>query len=507
VSDTPELPPTDAPTEALTRRELRQQQSEVPSEPAAAAKGGGGLRAVIAKHPTAWLASALAVAFLLAGTSALFAGIAVGSSSDAAPLPSESGVAPRTQPSAVPTASVIRTCSIAAAAADPNLADFSGIVLNATTGEKLFDRNGEAPNSTGSVLKVLTAAAGLSALGPDYRFTTKVVEGSAPGSIVLVGGGDATLARFGDNVYPEAPSLDALADQVQAAWESRHGDEPITEVIIDATMWNPDDNWDDSWLRKEQVDGYQSEVTALMVDGDRDDPYDSTSYRSDDPVGRAAAAFVDAMGLNGDATVSYGAASSGQELGSVQSAPLSTLINYMLMTSDNTLAEMMARVVSVSTGLGGSSTSLAQAIPSALTKYGVPVDGLAIRDGSGLSGLNAVPPLYVAQLMTKVYTGEFGLDVVQAGLPVSGVSGSLAGRFTGDNAVAAGSVFAKTGWLDNEYSLGGYITAADGTPLTFAFYAIRDGVGTDYDAGEAAKFALDTLATRTYACGNNTSNN
>ena len=87
--------------------------------------------------------------------------------------------------------------------------------MNATTGEVLFDRNATAPNSTGSVLKVLTAAAGLSALGPDYRFTTKVVEGSAPGSIVLVGGGDVTLARDGDNVYPEAPSLQALADQVQ----------------------------------------------------------------------------------------------------------------------------------------------------------------------------------------------------------------------------------------------------------------------------------------------------
>nr|MDQ2698040.1 D-alanyl-D-alanine carboxypeptidase/D-alanyl-D-alanine-endopeptidase [Actinomycetota bacterium] len=290
------------------------------------------------------------------------------------------------------------------------------------------------------------------------------------------------------------------------AWEAKHGDEPITQVIIDATMWDPNDNWDDSWLRKEQYDGYQAEVTALMVDGDRDDPYSSVSARSDDPVQRAADAFIDALDLDDAPTVSTGTGS-GAVLAEVASAPLSTLIGYMLMASDNVLAEAMARVVSENTGLGGGSASLAQAIPSALTRYGVPVTDLAIRDGSGLSGLNGVSPQYVAQLMVKVAAGENDLAIIRETLPVAGVSGSLAGRFNGDAAAAHGAVFAKTGWLDNEYSLGGIIYALDGTPLTFAFYAIRDGVGTDYEAGEAAKAALDTLAFRAWTCGNNTSNN
>jgi D-alanyl-D-alanine carboxypeptidase/D-alanyl-D-alanine-endopeptidase (penicillin-binding protein 4) len=171
------------------------------------------------------------------------------------------------------------------------------------------------------------------------------------------------------------------------------------------------------------------------------------------------------------------------------------------------LAEAMARVVSENTGLGGGSASLAQAIPSALARYGVPTAGLSIRDGSGLSGLNGVPPQYVAQLMAKVQTGEMDLAIVKDSLPVAGVSGTLASRFNGDSAAARGAVIAKTGWLDNEYSLAGIIAAQDGTVLTFAFYAIRDGVGTDYDAGEAAKAALDHLAFYAWICGNNTSNN
>ena len=77
------------------------------------------------------------------------------------------------------------------------------------------------------------------------------------------------------------------------------------------------------------------------------------------------------------------------------------------------------------------------------------------------------------------------------------MSGTLAGRFTGDNAIARGAVVAKTGWIDTSYSLGGYVTAADGTLLLFTFYAIGDGIRSD------ARQALDTLATAVYSCGDN----
>ena len=503
VTDQPEQPPT----EALTRRSLRESVEPAPAGAAAAAGPVAGIRALIAKHPTAWLAATLAVIFLMLATSALFAGIAVGSSSsEAAPLPTESSAPPRTQPSAVPAASVIRTCSIAGPAADPALATFSGIVMNAATGEVLFDRNGTAANPTGSVLKVLTAAAALSALGPDFRFTTQVVEGSAPGSIVLVGGGDPTLASGSDNVYPQPASMQALADQVTASWQAKHGDDPITQVIVDATLWNPVDSWDDSWNRKEQVDGYQAEVTALMVDGDRDNPGSLVSSRSDDPIARATDAFLDALGADG-ASVTSGSAASSQVLGSVQSAPLSSLVEFMLLTSDNVLAENLARMVSVHSGLDGSAASLGQAIPSALAKYGVPAQGLTIRDGSGLSALNGVPPKYIAELMIKVAAEAEGLALIKQSLPVAGVSGTLSGRFTGDNAVAAGQVYAKTGWLDDEYALAGAMSAADGTALTFAFTAIRPGVGLDSASGDAAKYALDTITAAAFRCGNNLSNN
>ena len=57
--------------------------------------------------------------------------------------------------------------------------------------------------------------AALAVLGPAARFTTRVVHGSAPGSVILVGGGDPTLAagRAPASDYPQPATLASLARQ------------------------------------------------------------------------------------------------------------------------------------------------------------------------------------------------------------------------------------------------------------------------------------------------------
>jgi D-alanyl-D-alanine carboxypeptidase/D-alanyl-D-alanine-endopeptidase (penicillin-binding protein 4) len=92
-------------------------------------------------------------------------------------------------------------------------------------------------------------------------------------------------------------------------------------------------------------------------------------------------------------------------------------------------------------------------------------------------------------------------DVIYDGMPVGGVSGDLYNRFTEDNAVAAGAVVGKPGWLANEWSLAGIVAAADGTALAFSFYAIGDGITRE------ARYSLDTLTTGVYNCGDNLANN
>ncbi|MGX5680858.1 D-alanyl-D-alanine carboxypeptidase/D-alanyl-D-alanine endopeptidase [Schumannella luteola] len=474
--------------------------AEGASADGATTKAPTGLAALIRKHPTAWLAGALGVVFLLLGTGAVFAGIASGSRSPVSAPIADATTPPRPQPSSTPGASPVRTCSVAAVMADPRLTALSAYVVNANTGETLLDRNGLVPERTGSVMKTLTASAALQILGPDGRMTTQVLDGASPGVIVLKGGGDPTLATTTGTVYSGAPQISDLATAAMQRYEQLHPGIPITEIVLDSTLWNPADKWDDSWDRKEQADGYQAEVTALMVDGGRADPSSTVSTRTSDPIGDAGRAFAAAAGLYG-VTFSTGSAVSSTVLAEVQSQPVSVLVAQMMSWSDNVLAENLARVTSKVMGFDGSSASLAQAIPGALVPLGLDTAGVGVRDGSGLSALNAVSPAFVTSLMVKARTGEANLGVMFNALPVAGMSGTLASRFTGANAIAAGQVIAKTGWIDTAYTLAGVVNAADGTPLAFMFTSIRDGISSD------AKEAQDTLATALFTCGNNLSNN
>lgn len=471
-----------------------------------------GIGALFQRHRTAWLAGALAVAFVLAGSGAVFAGVAVGSAPEAVATPTAEPIPPRDRPETVAAASRLRTCSVADAASDPILMALRGYVARADTGEVLYSRGGSKPARTASVLKVLTAAAAVAVLGPDYRIRTSVFSGSTPGSIVLVGRGDATLSALpagSESVYRGAPKLSDLAQQTLAKWTST---DPISSIVLDASYWSSADKWDASWDRSEQRIGYHSEVTALQVDGDRADPRQQTSPRSTDPISAAGRAFLAALRaadtegkVAADVTLSTGSAITGQPLlAEVQSAKLRDLVSYMLLVSDNTLAEMLARITSKESGSNGSAASLTQSISGALGRLTgidgqplIPASGTVIQDGSGLSHLNAVSPEYVAKLMAAVYKGTQNLDVVKAGLPIAGKTGTLASRFTGDNAVARGQVVAKTGWITTAYSLGGYLVAEDGTVLVFAFYAIGEGISAD------ARGSLDTLATAVFRCGDN----
>jgi D-alanyl-D-alanine carboxypeptidase/D-alanyl-D-alanine-endopeptidase (penicillin-binding protein 4) len=471
----------------------------------------GGIVGAIRKHPTASLFSALAVAFLLLGTGAVFAGVAYGSTPAALPSPQQTQVPPRPQPTAAPTTAVLRTCSVTALATDPRLMTIAGTVRLTDSGDVLWGPRQTEPLRTGSVLKVLTASAAIEQLGADYQITTSVLTGGAAGTIVLVGRGDATLSNMPagtESVYTGAPKLSTLAASVIAKWSATNPGQPITSLVLDASYWNPSDKWDSTWKRSEQTIGYHSEVTALQVDGDRSDPTRQTSPRSTDPIGRAGSFFLAALraadpgGVVGaDVTVSNGQAAGGAVLAEVKSQPLRVLIKQMLLNSDNTLAEMLARIVSREAGLGGSAASLQQAIPSTLW----PEDpetaaSVIIKDGSGLSESNGVPTQVMSAFMMRVAAGTDNLDIVRDALPVAGKSGTLASRFSGDNAIARGHVTAKTGWIDTAYTLAGFMDAADGTRLTFAIYAIGAGIKDN------AKEALDTLVTGVYKCGNNLAN-
>lgn len=375
----------------------------------------------------------------------------------------------------------LAACSIDALAHDSRLASFSGYVADAETGATLFDDRGDVPASTGSVLKLLTATAALDVLGAKHRLTTKVVQGRKPGTIVLVGGGDPTLTRVSNGYYPRGGTLASLAAQLRGM--------TVKKIVVDTSMWDDADAWDRTWKQSEQQIGYSSYVSALQVDGDRDNPHASVSHRSTNPAHRAGRWFAAALGKPRLKVVRGVAPVGAAKLAVVKSARLDTLLRFELLTSDGTLAESIARVTSLAAGGDGSRASLDRVVSTALQKRGLDTTGQRFYDGSGLSTRNAVSPRFVTDVLRDLPAK------VAAGLSIAGRTGSLATRFTGGAAIARGHVLAKTGWLDTEYSLAGIVHARDGSEQVFAFYAIGPHVSS------SAKLALDSLAAGVYRCG------
>ena len=421
--------------------------------------------------------------------------------------PTSSPSASATQ-SATPSASAsnARACSVADLATVPELGNLSAVVLKAGTNEVLFDRNANVPAATASVMKVLTAAAALQTLGPNFVVETKVYADPAnPGTVILVGAGDPTLSALPagqQSVYANAPKLSTLALKVNE-WAVANG-VTVNNIVLDSTLFaggGVASKWESSWARSEQTQGYMSEVTALQVDGDRKAPASETSPRSTKPVANAGAKFKKALGtIATSATVVEGELPAGAvEIAKVSSQTIDKWIRHMLQKSDNTEAEYLARLVALNQGYDGSFASIGIAFKKALASTNLDTSSLVIKDGSGLSALNAVSPTFVAKLMQMVLDGWGDFEIINEGLPSAGETGSLATRFKGDNADAVGKVRAKTGWINNGYTLAGIISAKDGTNLLFAVYALGP-------VKDNAKQAIDNLVTGFYRCGDQLSN-
>jgi D-alanyl-D-alanine carboxypeptidase/D-alanyl-D-alanine-endopeptidase (penicillin-binding protein 4) len=157
-----------------------------------------------------------------------------------------------------------------------------------------------------------------------------------------------------------------------------------------------------------------------------------------------------------------------------------TIINKV---SQNQHAELMLRRIGAAGG-DASVTGGLTAIETMLTRAGVPRTGYDFADGSGMSTYNRVAPRAMIAFLRWTATQPWGAKF-RATLPVGGVDGTIARRFTGTP--LAGKVFAKTGGLNATNALSGWMTTANGRELTFALFA------NDVPQGQRAIPTMDAV--------------
>jgi D-alanyl-D-alanine carboxypeptidase/D-alanyl-D-alanine-endopeptidase (penicillin-binding protein 4) len=356
---------------------------------------------------------------------------------------------------------------------------------------RVGDGSGAMPAST---TKLLTTTAALAVLGPEARFATRVVSGGR-GRIVLVGGGDPFLAAHPvPSAYPERADVRTLAALTAAALRQQGRTRVqlgYDDTLFSEPSFNPD--WPAHYLPEHVV----SPITALWVDEGRPAV---GSGRVDDPSLYAAQTFAAALMAKGIEVVgapTRGVASGGRELARVESAPLREIVARVLEVSDNEGAEVLSHQVGRAVTGRGTFADGAAAVTQTLASLGVPTDGIAIHDGSGLSRENRVTPLaLVAVLRAALDPAHPELDAVATGLPVAGFTGSLTNRFDQPFPTSRGLVRAKTGTLTNVSSLAGIAVDQDGNEMLFAL--IADQVRKPDET--KAQRALDAAAGALGAC-------
>ncbi|HEY2167252.1 MAG TPA: D-alanyl-D-alanine carboxypeptidase/D-alanyl-D-alanine-endopeptidase [Jatrophihabitantaceae bacterium] len=409
-----------------------------------------------------------------------------GATRSPSPLPSSTD-APQ------PTASGLSR-AIATALSAPDLGtQVHASVLDATSGAVLADRLGTDAAAPASTAKLLTAAAVVATRGAGYRISTRVVTGTAAGTVVLLGAGDPTLtgAQGGaDGAYPDAARLSDLAGQLRAHHVG------VDRIVVDDGLFTGPST-SPAWAPDDVPTDYAAPITAVMADGGRAAPGDVV--RSSAPDLAAGRELAAALGVPSAAVVRGGAPSAARTLATVNSAPVSELVTQMLLASDNVIAECLARQVAIASGQPASFAGAVTAIRSTLTRLGAD-PGAGMRDGSGLAASDRLSTAALAGVLDEIVRDP-ALHVVLDALPVSGWSGTLADRYQpadGTHA-AAGLVRAKTGTLTGVSSLAGVVHDTDGRLLVFAF--IADRVPASAAGTAAADSALDRVAFALQRCG------
>jgi len=386
------------------------------------------------------------------------------------------------------------------------------VVTDLSSGQVLLARQGTSGFAPASTAKLAVATAALHVLGPAARFTTRVVAGPTASSVILVGGGDPTLAagRPPASQYPQPATLASLAVKTARALRARG----IRAVRLgyDASLytgptlgpgWAGGDVSGGDVTPIESLEVDQGRLTTSGVPQDADVPgnHRPRTFTPAADAAQAFAAFLAGQGITVRGPAAPQVAPRGSAMiAAVSSPPLAQIVTQMLTESNNVIAENLARQVAIATGRPASFSGGAAAETAVLRGLGVR-GGIGLADGSGLSPQDQITPDVLVQLIRlDAAPGQPALRPVITGLPVAGFSGTLGpggSVFPDLGQAGRGVVRAKTGNLLTVVSLAGIAQARDGQLLAFAFMADQLPAG-GLNAGAAG---LTGLATDLAACG------
>jgi D-alanyl-D-alanine carboxypeptidase/D-alanyl-D-alanine-endopeptidase (penicillin-binding protein 4) len=339
----------------------------------------------------------------------------------------------------------------------------AALAVDLGTGAAVFSRNAAVPLAPASTEKLPVTYTALALLGPGFRFETDVLgEGEQVGSIWR---GDIVLQGHGDPTLTSA-RLHQLAAELRA-----DGIRRITGSVVGDESWFDARRTAPGWKASFYIEE-SPPLSALVVDRAR-----YRGHVSANPALAAAAAFRDALRAGG---IAVAAAATGRAdadafpLAVSTSATLATIVRFMDRESDNFTAELLLKELGAVVASNGTTAAGAAVVMRQLAAAKVPMAGVRIVDGSGLSLLDRLTVAALVGTLQAAWADPRIKAPLLAALPVAGVNGTLEDRMR--RAPARGNVFAKTGTTNQASALAGFVrdryvfaVLHNGHPLAYAW--------------------------------------
>ncbi|MGA9287712.1 MAG: D-alanyl-D-alanine carboxypeptidase/D-alanyl-D-alanine-endopeptidase [Anaerobacillus sp.] len=357
-------------------------------------------------------------------------------------------------------------------------------------GELLFDHHGQTRLTPASNMKLITAAAALDTLGPDYKFMTEVFtdqsvrDGIVTGNLYLKGKGDPTLLmedfeqlskqlknlginRIEGNLIGDESWYDTQYLSEDIIWSDEH---EYYGAQVSALTASPNEDYDAGTILVEVSPGGEvgsQSIVSMTPETDTVSMINNATtvnskLTTDLQINRVHG--TNSISVNGEISIGditqntwvaiwhpakyalnlfrkslqkQGIEICGQEklaevpdsvdrLLKKDSIPLSELLTPFMKLSNNGHAEVLVKEMGKFIHNKGSFDAGLEVIRSFLFKEGLNPNDLCLRDGSGISQVSLVQPNLLTALLYRIQTKHW-FETYLKSLPIAGVPERLVG--------------------------------------------------------------------------------
>jgi len=319
-------------------------------------------------------------------------------------------------------------------------------------GQLLADINGWLPRIPASNQKLISSAFALDRLGPDFRLKTQLLR-HGDGSLEIVGEGDPDLS---------IAEIQRFAMVALGRGGSRSSDSAVTPLQLMVREEPPQRWWPSDWPSDDRSYAYGAPITRLALTSN------ALHMAVMDPARRLERVLSTTVSQQGgslrlvrvnpeqrEAALSRSKAEAPVVIHSELSAPMHGLLSLANTESHNFTAEVLMREAADNWDVAEAS----MANTRWLQAQGIPIQGLRIRDGSGLSRGNRVTSRTLSTLLWRMAQHPYGA-FYQASMAIAGRRGTL-WRFQRGTPLT-GQFWGKTGTLRGVSSLSGILKTSNG---------------------------------------------